>query len=170
MVQILVIFGTEPRNYYSQLVAMKRHDGEPLFRVLQVQLVCDACRLAGKIECAHQGTKMPSWKTGERQELVKTLMSRNSEMFLREAAGVITNSSKNAFTREYVDRMALPENHVCISDLGPQKELFIAFDPAGGAAEWHGCSPWVPPAARGSAPWIPVAPAGRCPLSSRRSL
>jgi hypothetical protein len=60
-------------------------------------------------------------------------MERNSEMYKREALGVITSSSKEAFTTEFVDRMQKKDNDVCIEVIGKQKELYVAIDPAGGA-------------------------------------
>lgn len=144
-----------PRPLAAQLVNAKRPDGDPLFKVVQVQLLCDACRLAGEISCVHRAS-LPSWKTGERQELVKTLMERNAEMYKREALGIITDSTREAFNGEYVDRMARRESDVCVNVTGNQKELYVAIDPAGGGVA-H-LSPSIPTTSVMSSFIAPITP------------
>lgn len=116
------------------MLEAKKHDGTPLFNVLEVTTLCDKCLAEGKLDCPHK-TELPSWKTSERQELVKTLMTgRNSEMYKREACGIITRSSNNAFNVPNVDRLGLRSNFVGLSILGVPKEIFVAIDPCGGGA------------------------------------
>ena len=124
----------EASNFYSQLLLAKKPNGKPLFKTMNVQLVCEACRAKGEMSCGHQ-TQLPSWKTAQRGELVKTLMSNHKEMFLREQQGVITNSDQSAFDHARVESLCLPENCVSISNrtIG-SSNLFLAVDPCGGGA------------------------------------
>ena len=121
-------------NYYSQMLEARRPDGERLFNVLEVKLLCDACQASGLMECPHI-TEMPPWKTGERQELVKTLMAaRNSEMYKREACGVVTKTNTSAFNAAHVDALGAPGATVAASFLGVPRDIFVCIDPCGGGA------------------------------------
>jgi len=56
----------DANNFYSELVESKKPDGDPLFNVVTIRLLCDACEKAGKTECPHN-TDIPPWKSSERQ-------------------------------------------------------------------------------------------------------
>ncbi len=64
-------------NFYSQMLQMKKPDGNLLFNVLTVEMICAVCKEAGKFDCKHVN-KLPPWKTSERQDLVKTLMANDA--------------------------------------------------------------------------------------------
>lgn len=124
----------EAGNFYSQLLEAKKPDGRPLFNVLEVTTLCDACLAAGKLECPHK-TELPSWKTSERQDLVKALMAgRDANMFRREACGVVTRSNTECFNAAYLLRASAPDAAQPMRDLGAPAHLFVCIDPCGGGA------------------------------------
>ena len=128
----------EANNFYSQLLQAKKPDGSALFNVLEVTTLCDACLAAGKVECPHKN-ELPSWKTSERQELVKALMTgRGDAMYLREACGVITNSDTSCFNAAHLARFCSHANRVPLDALGISKHGFVACDPCGGGASSMG--------------------------------
>jgi hypothetical protein len=111
----------EANNFYSQMLEAKKPDGSPLFKTLEITTLCDACVAAGALECPHK-TELPSWKTSERQDLVKQLMTvRSSDMFRREACGIVTKNNRNAFNLSNLERMAALSNRIQMAALGTPK-------------------------------------------------
>jgi hypothetical protein len=43
------------------MMDMKDSNGEPMFNALAITLMCDACRLAGLLECPHMEHEVPHW-------------------------------------------------------------------------------------------------------------
>lgn len=121
----------EASNFYSELVTAKKPNGKPMFNVLEISLLCDACKAEGKTTCPHS-SELPPWKTGERQEMVKALMS-DSAMYLREQMGIITTNDSSAFGKADVVRAFTPENRV-VPSVVSHKTVFVCIDPCGGGA------------------------------------
>ena len=121
----------EENNFYSQMLLQKKPNGDPLFNVVEITLLCDKCKAAGELTCPHN-TEMPPWKTGQRQELVKQLMSNDKEMYKREQLGINSKNDTSAFNSGSVDRLC--NNYVVGRDVIGGGEVFIAVDPAGGGA------------------------------------
>lgn len=67
----------EENNFFSQLLMAKKPNGAPLFKNITIELICAACRDAKLLDCPHMASKLPSWKSAARGELVKTLMENN---------------------------------------------------------------------------------------------
>ena len=132
----------ESENFFSQLLLAKKPNGMPLFKNLQIQLICEACRAEKKSECSHMANNLPSWKSAARGELVKELMKNNMAMWEREQAGIITTSDTSAFDRKQVDALftdafAFQDPAVVVQDA----RLYIAIDPSGGGFSQTGvCS------------------------------
>jgi hypothetical protein len=123
----------ESSNFYSQLLAAKKPNGSTLFKVIQIQLICAECLAKGITDNCPHGAPLPQWKSSARGDLVKTLMSSDEQMFLREQAGVVTENDTNAFDVESIIRMEHPSTYVNINSSFPA-ELYVAIDPAGGGA------------------------------------
>ena len=124
----------DSENYYSQLLEAKRPDGRPLFNVVNIALLCDTCRTAGLLECPHKA-ELPPWKTGERQELVRSLMAgRDAAMYAREALGVVTRNTHNVFSSRDLARLTDRANRAAPRELGAPSHVFVCVDPCGGGA------------------------------------
>lgn len=122
----------EENNFYSQLLLAKKPNGASLFKVLNVELVCAACREKSIASCPHS-VQLPSWKSTARADLVKTLMANNSQMWEREQLGVINTRDSSAYDLPSVLRFADPATHVSWDTMDLQdNHLYVAFDPAGG--------------------------------------
>lgn len=119
-------------NFYSQLLLATKPNGEKVFKSLTITLVCEACRSKGLVECAHSAA-LPAWKTQERSDLIKQLMSADQEKMLRENCGVVTNSTKNAFDFELIARLGQSCRAVN-SSTHPinSSPLHVLLDPCGG--------------------------------------
>ena len=128
----------EENNFFSQLLLSKKPNGAPLFKNITVELVCAACREAKTTDCPHMASKLPSWKSAARGELVKTLMSNNKDMWLREQAGVITTKDTAAFDRPCIDK-AFGERFP-FNLLTPQDDrMYVSIDPSGGGFSQTAC-------------------------------
>lgn len=116
-------------NFYSMLLDMKRPDGTPLFNVLTITLLCDDCQKAGLLACPHKA-ELPAWKSGERQELIASLMAGDRNMYIQENLGIVVRHNNSAFPREGVDRLAA--SAVSLSLATQPDAVYLSIDPAGG--------------------------------------
>lgn len=124
----------EESNFYSQLLVAKKPNGANLFKCLNVKLVCDACREKNLVTCGH-ATQLPSWKSSARADLVQTLMSNNTDMWQREALGVITSKDNSAYDNDSIMRFSDAANSVVLEACTLQDDyLYVVTDPNGGGA------------------------------------
>jgi hypothetical protein len=130
----------EENNFFSQLLLAKKPNGASLFKNITIELICAACREAKLMECPHMATKLPSWKSAARGELVKTLMENNKDMWLREQAGVVTSRDTSAFDRAGVDAAFAHANRAYRLRLVPQDDrIYVSIDPSGGGFSQTAC-------------------------------
>jgi hypothetical protein len=128
----------EENNFFSQLLLAKKPNGAPLFKNLQIQLICSACREQKKTECPHLAGNLPSWKSAARGDLVRQLMDGNKDMWLREQAGVITTRDTSAFDRGTVDvcfAKRFPVDNLVCKD----NRVYLSIDPSGGGFSQTAC-------------------------------
>jgi|694.fasta_scaffold03766_3 hypothetical protein len=114
------------------MLQMKKPDGNLLFNVLTVEMICAVCKEAGKFDCKHVN-KLPPWKTSERQDLVKTLMANDAAMFQREQLGIVTSSDTAAFDGAAIDRFSLSRSTITGCTI-EGNDVYVAYDPCGGGA------------------------------------
>ena len=123
----------EEDNFFSQLLVAKKPNGAPLFKVMQIRLICDACLAAKADSCPHMAGNLPLWKSTARSELVKTLMASDHQMWLREQAGVITSRDIPAFDRISIEKAFLETSRVPVGKVVPEDaRVYVAIDPSGG--------------------------------------
>jgi hypothetical protein len=118
-------------NFYSTLVNMKDENNNPVFEVLEARAACQMCieTLADPSKCPHVQLERPSWKSKEKQKVVRALYAGNEQTMLRESLGVVTEGANGVFLRKQVkavfeaDRRALPRDTT---------HIYVAIDPNGG--------------------------------------
>lgn len=93
-------------NYYSALTNLKDENERPLFRSMSVELVCPVCRKKdeNQISCVHRMDVLPPWKSQNRQEKVRRIMSSCPELFMQEAMGIVVSSRNGVFTASLFQR------------------------------------------------------------------
>lgn len=156
----------QENNFFSQLLLAKKPNGASLFKNITIELICAACREAKLMECPHMATLLPSWKSADRQELVKTLMENNKDMWLREQAGVITTRDTSAFDRASID--ACFANRFPGNMLVPQDDrLYLSIDPSGGGFSQTAC---VAAAVDAATKCVVVVAADGCAVTSDQQL
>lgn len=121
----------DENNFYSVMLEMKKPNGELLFNVLQITLLCDACQKEGKIECPHKN-ELPAWKSGERQEMIASLMANDRNLYIQENLGIVVKRDASAFDKAGVDRFADPSSHFSVASGPSPPVLYVCIDPAGG--------------------------------------
>lgn len=122
---------TADSYYLSLYKAVNEDTNKPLFNVVTISNVCQACQDSGKRECKHKQLEAPSFKSAERMKLQKAIYGvANQARFNREILGVFESDDVPVFESKLVDRWRDSENYKLIE---PPKFIFIGIDPSGGA-------------------------------------
>lgn len=125
-------------NFYSQMLDLKQADGvTPLFNVLRINLICEECSkldLKDQIACPHKQHEIPPWKSSGRQQLVKTLLESNPEMYKREQLGMVTTKNNSAFPSSGVHTFQVSSLTLPVTER--VSHVFVAIDPAGGGSSF----------------------------------
>lgn len=115
--------------------------GEPLFETIQISLVCDDCMKSDHPElCTHKLAEMPRWLSSAKMEVVKSLLSDDPAMLLRESMGVGADSTQKAFYSSDINTflarptMGIPRHFYEDNLAENTMHVLVAVDPAGGGA------------------------------------
>lgn len=91
-------------NHYSKMFELTGEDGQPLFRQIAITLVCDDCKKTEHPErCTHKLASLPRWISSQKVETVRTLLSEDPAMLLRETLGLSADGSTKAYRHEDVE-------------------------------------------------------------------
>lgn len=123
----------QANNFYSQLLDMKRPDGSKLFNVLHISMLCDACLAEGRTACPHKA-ELPSWKSGERQEIIEHLMQGDKAMYMRENLGIVTQTDSFAFDQKAITALCREETFRFLTMVTSPQVVYVCIDPCGGGA------------------------------------
>lgn len=90
---------TSEINFYTRLIRMRdKQTGQPMFKVLSVQLACEKCKEEGKaVDCIHMLHLIPRWQSGERHTRLKTIMQDRPDLIVSELSGLAFDSLQQAF-------------------------------------------------------------------------
>ena len=118
-------------NFYSEMFDLKDAQGDPFFRTINVSLVCDACKAAGKgASCTHNQDLIPPWKSTAKLDMVRALYADQKDLMQRESMGTITDDAKSLFkSADVIAVMSTTVELPCTPDY-----VFIGVDPNGGGA------------------------------------
>lgn len=120
------------RNFYTQLMNMKKLDGSSLFRVLDTGLVCQLCidnNVAA--DCTHKTKNVSGWKSLNRMAVFRKVMEGDKAMYAREVLGASVTGDTFAFPMKAVDNaFELPSIHLD----SPVMHVCLAIDPSGGGS------------------------------------
>ena len=118
-------------NFYSVLVNMKDENENRVFEVLEARAACQACieTLEDPSKCPHVQLERPTWKSKEKQKVVKALYAGNEQTMLRESLGVVTEGSNGIFIRKQVNRLFETSRSSMPLDT---EHIYVAIDPSGG--------------------------------------
>jgi hypothetical protein len=118
-------------TWRSEMSELKRDNGENIFIVKEVGLLCTRCEKRGLTECPHVDMT-PSWKDSERgAELMSKLYANDPTRLKRETLGLATDSANCFFDYEHIERMK-NNVRVPIAKIIPDNPfVFVTVDPGG---------------------------------------
>lgn len=120
-------------NYYNHLLNLKRPSGEPLFKIINLEMACQKCKEEGKAhECQHkEATSLDiPWLESDRDEMLQEIYKNNPEQFAQEKRGVQEMCKNFVINREWLEALKNHEEYRHLPD--NVDVLFSAVDPAGG--------------------------------------
>ena len=120
-------------NFYSALVNMKDETNTRIFEVLEARAACSVCieTLDDPSKCPHVQLERPSWKSKEKQKVVKALYAGNEQTMLRESMGVVTEGAHGVFLRKQITAMIEAPRMPFPLDT---THIYVAIDPSGGGS------------------------------------
>ena len=75
----------EQSNFVSRLIQRRDKEGNLLFRVINMKLVCAKCEKKGKeLTCQHMMGEIPYWQDEKRHKDIEIMMSDETGTWLRE--------------------------------------------------------------------------------------
>ena len=75
----------EDSNFVDTLISIKGKDKKSLFRVIQIDLVCDRCKRLGKeTTCQHLAGEIPYWQDSQRHKDVGLMMQNEQDTYMLE--------------------------------------------------------------------------------------
>lgn len=118
-------------NHYSALTKLEdKETGEPLFNVIRVGQVCEACaKTTTPWLCNHKAYDIPPWKSAKKQKRFSYIYEGQQYRNLRENFGVIAGSGRQAFKNDLLDKF---KNALPITITRKPTVVFIGADPGGG--------------------------------------
>lgn len=124
-------------NHYSKMFELQNDKGEQLFKTIAITLVCDECAASAHPElCTHKLGSLPRWISSSKVETVRTLLSEDPAMILRETLGIAADGSNKAYSHDDVSAMMnmkpLPVRIDPRRSNENQMYFFVAVDPSGG--------------------------------------
>jgi hypothetical protein len=139
---VLVALSTHQgkENYYTKLLKSEDPMMERLFIRMSVELMCDACKEAGKTpsDCTHREHLHPPWLVSGNKERVKVLMGDDENLYAQEVLGVIWADTNNVFDELWVLDLVKRPRSLLPTDPGLFVMTFI--DPGGGVSRTGICS------------------------------
>jgi hypothetical protein len=117
-------------NYFLTLFEAKL-DGEPIFRTVTVERICNECRQQGITDCPHLAHTAPKWLSGKRKQMLKALYSNCPSRYMREIGGLSIAEDISVFPGTMVDDMLARERVKEVRGRD-QQIVFISIDPSGG--------------------------------------
>lgn len=118
-------------NYYSALLELERAPGDPLFRIINLEVACKACKEAGTPEqCEHKVELLPPWRTEERKDILKQVYKDHPELFAQENLGLQQSSKRFWFRPQWIEQF---KSNTGYAEFPNRVDvLYSAVDPAGG--------------------------------------
>ncbi len=86
-------------NFVGKLIDTRDKEGNRLFRVINIELVCARCKRHGKeLSCQHMMGEIPYWHDEKRHADLELMMRDHQDIFLREMKYVMQCVSSTPIT------------------------------------------------------------------------
>ena len=120
-------------SYFDRLCERTDEEtGKSIFRVVRIQLLCEACKRDKKTECPHLSHLRPPWLRDEgKRDVVKAIMAEGEDgLFEQEALGVAGLGAGHVFSQDAIGFLRASRSTRSLFD----GSIFVAIDPNGGGS------------------------------------
>ena len=120
----------EETNFVNRLFELKRPGGDPVFKTVRIEQVCDKCKKLGlESSCTHKMGEIPPWQDEGRIGDIEYILKNDPESLLTETKGVmgykkVTQVFETRHVKEFRKR-------IIQSGQEAVTHLYIAVDPNG---------------------------------------
>ena len=124
---------TDTNNIFHQMCIAKDTSGNPVFKWIRVDAMCEDCHNKKALQCPHKTLPTPPWISGtEAQDTVREIMGKVAPRDYRiEILGLAESGDVNAFDQDLIDGfLKQPRYHF----KAPPDFIFISVDPSGGGS------------------------------------
>lgn len=120
-------------NWVTAACDMKDENGQPMFEVVLLQLMCARCRDRGvRGACVHNMHLIPGFKSDEKIRRIEAMIGGDKETIAEELYGVASSSSRGAFDPSKIQTFVSKPPVDWIAP--PESPLFMVLDPTGGGS------------------------------------
>lgn len=133
-VGITTVSGSD--SFVTPLVDAKYPDGRSVMLTLNFELICKACKDAGKAkQCKCLMGDIPHWQSQENHSKLERLMQGHMSTFMKELRGMnLEEDITPAFNPYYVEYLRTPESVMRVKELYADR-VYTAVDPAAGGRQ-----------------------------------
>lgn len=118
-------------NYFSKLINLKDHEGNPFFRVCDCFMICEECRKLDRekqILCNHV-KQTAHWLSSDKANRLKMLYAADPATAIKEFGGIIEDDFVPCFPAAEIERFFDRKPYVMQS---APRYIFVTCDPSGG--------------------------------------
>ena len=131
---ISTILGSD--NFYTKLLNLRDHLGDPFFISFVFTLLCDACKAADKdpSECTHLMDELPRWQSQGKHKRIRAMMNQmgQTQLLNQETMGLITGADNAAFVLKSIQHLFDPVANPRTKIDPLTRHVFYSIDPNGG--------------------------------------
>ena len=129
-------------NAFTKLMQKKDNFDAPLFKNINISMVCDECKeTEHPEECTHNRHYLPPWKSKESQRLVSNAMSHDGE-FIFGFLGLSTGADNGIWDRKSIhalrDKRSVGGDMARVGkayEFDMPRVVFVTIDPAPGSSK-----------------------------------
>ncbi len=126
-------------NHYTKLIELRNEAGQKVFESIAITLVCDDClRSEHPEKCTHKLAEVPRWISSQKVEVVRTILSEDPAMLLRESLGISADGSTKLYPAEDIEAFEKNKPEEVVWNNRDHRinvqHVFISVDPSGGGA------------------------------------
>lgn len=119
----------EENHFNTWVKAVDADTKLPLFDVINIQTMCEACQNANKLSCEHLNTYEVKHIDPEASKVISVLMQASRATFLAEMHGITTATHMKLFEGRLLDSLASAPDRQPIEHL---TVAMVCIDPSGG--------------------------------------
>lgn len=129
----ITTLAAQESNFVNELIRARHDNGRLVYRIIALEMVCEACREAGKAaECRHRDAEYPYWQRLSKHKDLEAIMkgSARLEDWQREARGLQTSSTTRPVFLPADCAMLLEPSTFHIEHGHSVRHVFTTVDPS----------------------------------------